>query len=145
MKGLSLATWGGGAMVASLRVTDQIVSYGDLYADVPVVTVHTLGDLFVPIRMQQIYRQCMEANGWGDNLVQRAVRAPSHCDFSLAEFNATLDAMLQWEQDGIKPGGDNLLDPAAMAADDFGCTYTIDGPPQAIRAFMPPCPAASAL
>lgn len=118
---------------------------GDLYADIPVVTIHTLGDLFVPIKMQQIYRQRMEENGWGDNLVQRAVRAPAHCDFSLAEFNATLEAMLQWEQTGAKPGGDNLMDPAVMADDDFGCTYTIDGPPQAIRAFMPPCSATSAL
>jgi len=113
--------------------------------DVPVVTVHTLGDLFVPIKMQQIYRERAEAAGSGDWLVQRAVRAPSHCDFSIAEFTATFDAMIQWEQNGIKPEGDDLLDPAAMAADDFGCKFTINGAPQtATRAFMPPCPAAVA-
>lgn len=113
---------------------------GDLYADIPVVTIHTLGDLFVPIRMQQVYRQRMEANGWGSNLVQRAVRAPGHCDFSNAEFAATLDAMLQWEQNGIKPAGDDLLTPALMADPDFGCTYTVNGPPQTVtRALMPAC------
>lgn len=113
---------------------------GDLYADIPVVTIHTLGDLFVPIKMQQVYRQRMEANGWGDNLVQRAVRAPGHCDFSLAEFNATLDAMLQWEQSGVKPGGDDLLDAALMADGAFGCTYTIDGVPETdTRLLMPSC------
>lgn len=114
---------------------------GDLYADIPVVTVHTLGDLFVPIKMQQIYRQRMEENGWGDNLVQRAVRAPSHCDFSIAEFNSTLDAMLTWEQDGVKPAGDDLLDAELMADPAFGCTFTQDGFPQeGVRAFMPACP-----
>lgn len=114
---------------------------GDLYADIPVVTIHTLGDLFVPIRMQQVYRQRMEANGWGDNLVQRAVRAPGHCDFSTAEFTNTLDAMLRWEQNGTKPAGDDLLDPALMADANFGCTYTENGPPQTTtRALMPACP-----
>lgn len=113
---------------------------GDLYADIPVVTIHTLGDLFVPISMQQIYRQRMETNGWGDNLVQRAVRAPGHCDFSIAEFTTTLDAMLQWEQSGTRPAGDDLLNPALMADANFGCTFTEDGFPQEVtRALMPPC------
>lgn len=113
---------------------------GDLYADIPVVTVHTLGDLFVPIKMQQVYRQRMESNAWGDNLVQRAVRAPGHCDFSIAEFTNTLDAMLQWEQNGVKPAGDDMLNPVLMADDDFGCTFTEDGFPQEVtRALMPPC------
>ena len=113
---------------------------GDLYADIPVVTIHTLGDLFVPIKMQQVYRQRMESNGWGDNLVQRAVRAPGHCDFSNAEFTNTLDVMLQWEQNGVKPAGDDLLNPALMADADFGCTFTEDGFPQELtRALMPAC------
>ncbi|WOD10283.1 alpha/beta hydrolase [Pseudomonas sp. NyZ704] len=113
---------------------------GDLYADIPVVTVHTLGDLFVPISMQQIYRTRMEANNFGDNLVQRAVRAPGHCDFTLAEFEETLDAMLQWEQMNVKPAGDDFLDPATVADDQFGCQFTVNAtPPAGIRAFMPAC------
>jgi len=108
--------------------------------DVPVVTIHTLGDLFVPIKMQQIYRERAEAAGSADWLVQRAVRAPSHCDFSIAEFTNTFDAMIQWEQLGIKPAGDDLLDPVAMADPNFGCTYTVNGFPQtATRALMPAC------
>lgn len=118
---------------------------GDLYADIPVVTIHTLGDLFVPISMQQIYRQRMESNGWGDNLVQRAVRAPSHCDFSIAEFTNTLDAMLQWEQNDIVPDGDDLLDVDAMKDPLFGCDFTVDGFPQTasradISPFIGTCP-----
>jgi hypothetical protein len=117
---------------------------GDLYADIPVVTVHTLGDLFVPISMEQIYRTRMEANNWGDNLVQRAVRAPGHCDFSLAEFVETLDAMLEWEQNGTVPAGDDLLDPVVVADPQFGCQFTRDGVPQtatrtAIAPFIGAC------
>ncbi len=113
---------------------------GDLYADIPVVTAHTLGDLFVPIKMQQVYRERMESNGFGDNLVQRAVRAPGHCDFSIAEWTNTFDAMIQWEQNGVKPDGDDLLDPAAMADANFGCDYTVNGFPQtATRNLMPAC------
>jgi hypothetical protein len=112
---------------------------GDLYADIPVVTVHTLGDLFVPISMQQIYRTRMEANNFGDNLVQRAVRAPGHCDFSLEEFEETLDAMLDWEQNGNKPLGDDLLDPATVADAQFGCEYTRNTAPQtALRTAIAP-------
>lgn len=98
--------------------------------DVPVVTVHTLGDLFVPISMQQIYRQRAEAAGSDDLLVQRAVRAPGHCDFSITEFTETFDAMIQWEQQGIVPAGDDLMDPVALADPQFGCEFTRDGFPQ---------------
>jgi len=114
---------------------------GELYAPIPVVTVHTLGDLFVPISMQQIYRQRMEANNFGDMLVQRAVRAPGHCDFSLAEFTETFDAMVQWEQNDVKPAGDDLLNASLVASPSFGCQFTRNGFPQATtRAVMPPCP-----
>lgn len=119
---------------------------GDLYQAIPVVTVHTLGDLFVPISMEQIYKRRMIDNGFGDQVVQRAVRAPGHCDFTFAEFENTLDAMLQWEQTGIKPQGDNFLDPATVASADFGCEYTVNNSPlpdpNAVpRVFLPPCPA----
>jgi hypothetical protein len=116
---------------------------GNLYKAIPVVTVHTLGDLFVPISMEQIYKRRMIDNGFGDQVVQRAVRAPGHCDFTAAEFANTLDAMITWEQIGIKPAGDDFLDPATVASSDFGCQYTVDGPVapgQVPRIFMPPCP-----
>lgn len=92
--------------------------------DVPVVTAHTTGDLFVPISMEQIYRERAEEKGSSGMLVQRAIRAPGHCDFTLNEFEETLDAMLQWEQGGVKPNGDDFLDPATVAAADFGCAFT---------------------
>ena len=80
--------------------------------DIPVVSLHTLGDLYVPFKMQQIFRQRANANGSGRWLVQRAIRAPSHCDFTVAEQVAAFDDMVRWEQTGKKPAGDDVLTPA---------------------------------
>lgn len=91
---------------------------------VPVVSIHTLGDLFVPFSMQQVYRQRTAAKGNSDWLVQRAMRGASHCDFTVAEQAEAFDAMIKWERDGIKPAGDDVLTPAVVAAPTYGCTFT---------------------
>jgi hypothetical protein len=103
---------------------------------IPVVSIHTLGDLFVPFKMQQIYAQRAAANGSDQWLVQRAIRATSHCRFELAEEISAFDAMVNWEQNGVKPAGDNVLDPAVVADPEYGCTHTT-----ADRAGLPACPA----
>ncbi|WVM88142.1 alpha/beta hydrolase [Halopseudomonas pachastrellae] len=112
--------------------------------DVPVLTAHTIGDLFVPILMEQVYRQRAEDQGSADNLVQRAIRAPGHCDFTMTEWTQTLADLLTWEQTGVKPGGDDWLTPATVADPAFGCTYTNNAgeiPGNVERSLMPPCPA----
>lgn len=92
--------------------------------DVPVLTMHTLGDFYVPFRHQQLYRKRAELRGSGDLLVQRAIRAPSHCDFSATEIaTATID-WLSWVNGGPKPGGDEVLDPEVVADPDYGCQFT---------------------
>ncbi|RZI92169.1 MAG: alpha/beta hydrolase, partial [Variovorax sp.] len=91
---------------------------------IPVVTLHTLGDFYVPFSMEQIYQKRVAAKGNSAFLVQRAVRGASHCDFTAAEQSETLDAMLKWEQGGPKPGGDDVITPATVAAPSYGCTYT---------------------
>ena len=92
--------------------------------DVPVLTMHTLGDFYVPFRHQQLYRQKAVLRGNGDLLVQRAIRAPSHCDFSGTEIaTATID-WLTWVNGGPKPGGDKVLDPKVVADPNYGCAYT---------------------
>ena len=80
--------------------------------------------------------------------MQRAIRAPSHCDFTIAEQVAAFDAMVKWEQRGVKPAGDDVLTPATMAQPAYGCTFTdntagIDDNPitVATRGLMPACPA----
>ena len=92
--------------------------------DVPVLTMHTLGDFYVPFKHQQLYRKRAELRGNGDLLVQRAIRAPSHCDFSGTEIaTATID-WLTWVNGGPKPGGDEVLDPKVVADPDYGCQFT---------------------
>lgn len=91
---------------------------------IPVVSIHTLGDLFVPFSMEQVYQKRAAAKGNGNWLVQRAIRGVSHCDFTVAEQAEAFDAMIKWERDGVKPGGDDVVTPATVAAASYGCTYT---------------------
>lgn len=91
---------------------------------VPVVTIHTLGDLFVPFNMQQVYAQRAAANGSSGMLVQRAIRGVSHCDFTTAEQVRAFEDMVAWEQGGDKPEGDDMLDAATVGAADYGCRFT---------------------
>ncbi len=91
---------------------------------IPVVSIHTLGDMFVPFSMQQVYQKRVAAKGNSAWLVQRAIRGASHCDFTVAEQSEAFDAMIKWERDGIKPAGDDVVTPATVAAASYGCTYT---------------------
>ncbi len=111
--------------------------HGDF--DVPVLTMHTLGDFFVPFVHQQLYRKGAEANGNGDNLVQRAIRAPGHCGFSGTEFSTALVDLVNWVNLGEKPDGDEVLDPAVVADDQYGCVHTINDRSTPGRASLPQC------
>jgi pimeloyl-ACP methyl ester carboxylesterase len=91
---------------------------------VPVVTIHTLGDLYVPFKMEQSYKRRADALGTSGMLVQRAIRGISHCDFTIAEQVAAFDAMIKWEQQGVKPAGDDVLTPSVVADPQYGCKFT---------------------
>jgi pimeloyl-ACP methyl ester carboxylesterase len=91
---------------------------------VPVVTLHTLGDLYVPFSMEQIYQKRVAAKGNANLLVQRAVRGATHCDFTVAEQAETFEAMVRWERDGVKPAGDDVVTPSTVAQASYGCTFT---------------------
>jgi hypothetical protein len=91
---------------------------------IPVVSIHTLGDLFVPFSMQQVYQKRVAAKGNSTWLVQRAIRGASHCDFTIAEQVDAFEAMIKWERDGVKPTGDDVVTPATVAASTYGCTFT---------------------
>ena len=107
--------------------------------DIPVVSIHTLGDLFVPFRMQQLYAERAAANGSADLLVQRAIRGPGHCGFALEEEIAAFEAMVRWEEEGIVPAGDEVLDPETVADPNYGCVFTA-----ATREGLPACPVTAA-
>jgi hypothetical protein len=91
---------------------------------VPVVSIHTLGDLFVPFSMEQVYAKRAADKGNSTWLVQRAIRGVSHCDFTVAEQARAFDDMITWERDGIKPPGDDVMTPATVAAATYGCAFT---------------------
>ena len=96
---------------------------GDI--DIPVLTLHNLGDLFVPVLNEVEYGSRVAANGKSDFLVQRAIRGVLHCDFTAAELSTAFIDLVTWVEAGIKPGGDDFLTPATVAGSDFGCAYTV--------------------
>ncbi|MEO0366838.1 MAG: alpha/beta hydrolase [Pseudomonadota bacterium] len=91
---------------------------------IPVLSVHTLGDLFVPFKMQQIYAEEVQRKGRSNLLVQRATRAVGHCEFSVNELVRTFDDLVLWVNYGIRPEGDDVLDAETVASPTYGCTYT---------------------
>jgi hypothetical protein len=99
---------------------------GDI--SIPVVSIHTLGDLFVPFKMEQVYAARTKAKGTDKWLVQRAIRDVGHCAFTAAEAAAAFDAMVKWEAGGAKPAGDDVSTAATVGAASYGCTYTNNTP-----------------
>ena len=91
---------------------------------VPVLTMHNLGDLFVPVHNEVIYAERVEAQGKSDLLVQRAIRGVNHCGFTPDEWGTSFLDLVDWVENENKPSGDDFSNPAAVAAPDFGCNFT---------------------
>jgi pimeloyl-ACP methyl ester carboxylesterase len=101
---------------------------GDLR--IPMLTLHTLGDLFVPFHMEQEFARRVASKGYSQNLVQRATRDIGHCAFTPTELVTTFVDLVKWVEGGIKPAGDNVLDPVAVADPNFGCKFTDKSAPR---------------
>jgi len=95
---------------------------GDI--NIPVLTLHNLGDLFVPVLNEVEYASRVAANGKSDLLVQRAIRGVNHCGFTGNELAFAFIDLVGWVEFGVKPAGDNWLDPAEVADPNFGCAFT---------------------
>ena len=109
---------------------------GDLR--IPVLTLHDLGDLFVPFSMEQVYARRVAAHGDSALLTQRAIRGTDHCDFTAAEMIRGFTDLVAQVETGVKPAGDDVLTPSVLAAPTYGCRFTT-----AVRApFFPACPPA---
>jgi pimeloyl-ACP methyl ester carboxylesterase len=91
---------------------------------IPVLTLHDLGDLFVPFKMEIDYAQRVAANGASHLVVQRAIRGIGHCDFTGAELVTAFEDLVAWVEHGVKPAGDVMLDAAAVADPNYGCAFT---------------------
>lgn len=91
---------------------------------IPTLSLHTIGDLFVPFSMEQIYRRRADANLASHNLVQRAYRDVGHCAFTVVEEEEAFSALAAWVETGTPPAGDDVLTPAVVAAPLYGCAFT---------------------
>jgi fermentation-respiration switch protein FrsA (DUF1100 family) len=94
---------------------------------IPVLSLHTIGDLFVPFSMEQIYARRAAAQGAADRLVVRAIRDHGHCGFAVSEQATAFADLVNWVENGVKPGGDDILDPSTVANPNFGCTFSVPG------------------
>jgi pimeloyl-ACP methyl ester carboxylesterase len=91
---------------------------------IPMLTLHGLGDLFVPFHMEQEYARRVESHAASHLLVQRAIRDIGHCSFTPIEFVTGFTDLVGWVEFGAKPAGDDVLDPAVVAHPNYGCTFT---------------------
>ena len=104
------------------------------------LSIHTIGDLFVPIEMQLINADRVQANGKSDLLVQRAIRDVGHCTFSGSEWVQSYTDLFAWVDAGVAPEGEDLR--ASIGDPLLGCDWTITDDtvvPGSLRLF--PCPA----
>ena len=109
--------------------------------DIPVLTMHTVGDLFVPFSMEQSYASKAAAHGSDDWLVQRAIRDVGHCSFSEAEWNRSMGDLVAWVRGGPKPNADSMFQ--GLTNPDYGCQFSENAglfKGTAARPAFGPCP-----
>jgi hypothetical protein len=95
---------------------------------IPVLSVHGIGDLFVPLSMDQQYEAMMVAHGQGGLFVDRAIREVTHCGYTTSELSSAFSALVSWIHTGKRPAGDNILNPGTVSSPTFGCRFTDPAP-----------------
>ena len=90
----------------------------------PVMTLHAIGDLTVPINTQVRYRQRAASQGQAQLLVQRLIRDVGHCSFTNAEMVTAFDDLVLWVAQGKKAAGDDLTDTVRGFDATAGCAFT---------------------
>ncbi len=73
----------------------------------PLLTLHTTGDFFVPISQQQTYADAVEAAEKSHFLVQRAVQSPGHCTFTNTEWENGFEDLVEWVR-GDEPDAEDI-------------------------------------
>ncbi|MBN1662664.1 MAG: carboxylesterase family protein [Deltaproteobacteria bacterium] len=91
---------------------------------IPVMTLHDMGDYFVPFSHEVIYADKVRQAGKSHLLKQRIIRSISHCGMNATETVEAFNDLVAWAEHGAAPDGDDLLDRAKVAADNFGCRFT---------------------
>jgi pimeloyl-ACP methyl ester carboxylesterase len=88
---------------------------------VPLLTLHETGDAWVPLSLEQAYRRRTIAAGTDHLLVQRVIRAPSHCGFYGETREQAFDDLVAWMERGVRPQGEDVL---ARDLSRIGLTWT---------------------
>lgn len=89
---------------------------------VPVISIHSINDPQVVVEVQSHYRNAVQAAGNGERLVQAFTDERAHTSQSKPELAASLDALMQWIEQGTKPT------PQSIAASCQRLRVTHDGP-----------------
>jgi len=63
--------------------------------------------------------------GNSDLLRTHIYRSTDHCRFTPEETVTAFKDLAAWVERGIVPEGDDILDPLQVAADDFGCAFSL--------------------
>ncbi|MCF8111101.1 MAG: carboxylesterase family protein [Desulfobacteraceae bacterium] len=101
--------------------------HGDI--TIPVLSMHDIGDYFVPFEHERIYAGKVADAGNSNLLRTRIYRSIDHCGFTPQETIQAFADLAAWVEGGIVPEGNNVLDPAQVAADDYGCQFTLQQRP----------------
>ena len=107
---------------------------------IPVLSMHDIGDLFVPFKMEQVYAKRVAAHGQSRLFVSRAIRGVGHCDFTQAEFQRGFGDLVTWVRTGHRPAGDRVTDARVVASPTFGCKFTDQTPGTHAGFVAPACP-----
>lgn len=103
----------------------------------PLLTLHTTGDLVVPVVSAQALQRAVNAAGKGDLLVQRLIRSTGHCTFSGPEQARAFNDLVKWVRIGERPEGEDILGDLSDAGRKF-TTPLRPGDPGGIRPPMSP-------
>ena len=97
---------------------------------VPLLTLKTSGDMWTPLSLDRSYARRVQAAGYSDLLVQRAVRRAGHCRFSeLEEGLRALFDLTRWVTEGVRPDGEDLTgDDLSGAGVRFTSPFDDDDP-----------------
>ena len=95
---------------------------------IPVISLHGIGDLFVPFSMDQIYAKRMADHHESQLFVSRAIREIGHCDYTQSELSSAFSALVHWVRSGRRPEGDQILNPHVVDQANFGCRFTDTAP-----------------
>lgn len=92
--------------------------------DVPVLSLHGIGDGFVPFSMEQVYAKEARRNHQSGLVVQRAIRTAQHCEFDDVEAGQAWDDLTRWVATRHRPAGDDVTDRRVVAEPGFGCRFS---------------------